>query len=439
MKPCRDSRRSLLSKVYSWLTDCLYAATLPPFKLYAQLSRPSLASARQRFGYYPPKWRPRGDRRPTIWLHAASVGEVTVAAAVVGQLTEVMPTFRLIVSTVTAHGQAVAQHKLGHRARCILAPLDFTAVVRRATAFFDPDVLVCLETEIWPNWLRCARQQGVRIAMVNGRISVRSVHSYRRVKPLIRDTLSHVDIFSMIHRDDARRLIRLGAKADRVVVNGNAKFDLATTQSVATTVDRMRRRYGLDDRQPVFVAGSTRGQEHDWMLKVFHRVLKQFPDAVMILAPRHIQKAPQIAAKAVSRGLPCQLKTELTRHRRSAPVVILDTMGELHDTYSIADIVFCGGSLVPLGGQNILEPAVWSKPVLFGPSLEDFKEAKDLLERYGGGIRVENDGQLADRVIELMQDPATARAVGRSARLAVEANEGAARKHALVIRELATA
>jgi 3-deoxy-D-manno-octulosonic-acid transferase len=114
-------------------------------------------------------------------------------------------------------------------------------------------------------------------------------------------------------------------------------------------------------------------------------------------------------------------------------------MGELHDTYSIADIVFCGGSLVPLGGQNILEPAVWSKPVLFGPSLEDFKEAKDLLERYGGGIRVENDGQLADRVIELMQDPATARAVGRSARLAVEANEGAARKHALVIRELATA
>jgi 3-deoxy-D-manno-octulosonic-acid transferase len=430
-------RMNLAYKAYKAASSSLFLALFPPFWCYARISGRYQESMKQRLGFYPDRLVRSISGAPRVWIHAVSVGEVRVALAILDALSECLPDAALILSTGTEQGQAVARESAGRKVTSIYAPFDFILSARNALTTIRPDILVCVETEIWPNWLVEARRMGIKTVLVNGRISVRSIRRYLKIRPLMKDTLSHVDAFSMIGQADADRIRMMGAPEDRVKVNGNAKYDLLLKQADDGNNIALARYYNLNGRQ-AFVAGSTRGAEVNIVLDAFDKILQVFPETVLIIAPRHIERVAGIAARIRERGWRFQLRSDLEKedHYRTAPVVILDTIGELHATYSFATVVFCGSSLVPLGGQNILEAAVWSKPVLYGPSMDDFMDAKQLIEKTGGGIQVENGSELVEKVLYFLKHPREAEAVGKRAYEAVLSHQGAAPKHAAVIYRL---
>jgi len=426
---------------YNLFGTGLFVPISPLFGLYALITGRHLRSIPQRLGLYSRRRASGLSGKPRIWIHAASVGEIRAAAAIIPPLLASMPECGLILSTVTDQGYELAHAGLGSKARCIYAPIDLYVPVRKAFSAFKPDIFVCIETELWPNMLAEAHRRGIKTALVNGRISDRSIKRYLWIRPLMRAALKTIQVFSMIGQADAHRIRQLGAPPDRVSVNGNAKFDVAINLQDMTVESKLRRRYDLARHAPVLVAGSTRGSEEEIILDVFEKTIKACPDLFLIIAPRHVNRSRHIEALVKARGFSCQLRSELNEREqtRRAPIVILDAMGELPETYSIASVVFCGGSLVPKGGQNILEPAAWAKPVIYGPSMEDFLDSKELLDQTGGGIQVADGDQLAERALYLLANPGKAAQVGAQALEAVRSNQGAAAKHAAAIHTLLTA
>jgi 3-deoxy-D-manno-octulosonic-acid transferase len=424
--------------LYTFLGAGLVLILLPAVWCYAKKDPDLKAALTQRLAYDLRNQVPIISTRPRLWIHAVSVGEVKVAEAVVDALDGIGLDLSLVLTTTTLTGQRYARKQFSDRATVRYAPLDLWGATGRFLQAYRPDLLVCLETEIWPNWIARAHGAGVKTVFLNGRISARSIRSYLVIRPLIRPVLETVDAFSMISRPDARRIIRLGAPADRVRINGNVKMDARGTDPDDGEVGRLTRIYAVDHRTPVFIAGSIRGAEAEILLDVYTRLAAQVPGMVFIIAPRHVEKAARIAALARKKGIDWQFRTELDPplSKRCAPVVILNTMGELHTVYALASVVFCGASLVPLGGQNVLEAAMWAKPVLFGPSMEDFEEAKTLLEASGGGICVKDGMALADRALYLLTHVDEARGLGRLAKRAVLSNQGAALRHARVLTDL---
>ncbi len=421
---------------YRVLTSGAFYLLFPAFYMYAGITGKHREGLSQRLGRHGRSSAAAG-RNPRIWLHAASVGEVGVAAPIIDALETLLPESRLTLSTTTHTGHSVAVQRLGERVRCVYAPVDISSAVRRSLTALAPDALVCLETELWPNLLFTAHRMRIPVALVNGRISVRSYRRYLKARPLMRQVLAAIDAFSMIGADDAQRIRRMGAPARRVMVNGNAKFDGLAAEP-AVSPETLARWFDIAPGQPVWVAGSTRADEEALLLDAFEAVRRQIPDALLILAPRHVTRSSVIARLAAAKGMPCQLRSDLgaAGSSRSAPVVVLDTMGELRAVYRIADVVFCGGSLVPKGGQNVLEAAMWGKPVLFGPHMEDFTEARDLLLASGGGIEVSDRADVAARLLDLFRHPDRAQSTGAAGRRAVMANAGAARRHAETICQL---
>ncbi len=422
---------------YAALSSGLFVSGFPFYYLYYRCSGRPIPLLSQRLGVYDTPLR-HLKGMPRIWIHAVSVGEVNVGAAIIQALKRMQPQCGIFLSTSTYHGQVAAGRLMADGVRCIYAPLDFILSVRNALSAIRPEVLVCLETEIWPNWLMAAHNLGIRTALVNGRLSERSIRRYRWVRPLMAETLGQVDAFSMIHEDDARRIRRLGAPTERVAVGGNAKYDLLPGAADPATAEKMALLYRVAPGQPVWVAGSVRRTETSLVLEVFKGIKARFPDALLIVAPRHLERVPGIRARARALGLSCQLRSEIHEagQQRRASVVILDTMGELRATYSVAAAVFCGGSLVPLGGQNVLEAAVWGKPVLYGPFMDDFREARELLEAAGGGIEVADGADLTQRLTDIFSTPKLAADLGTRAHRAVWSRVGAAERHAAAILDL---
>lgn len=424
---------------YAVLSTGFFVSAFPLYCLYAKWSGQPRPRISQRLGIYDAT-AGRISGSPRIWIHAVSVGEVNVAGAIIKALKEMMPRCGIVVSTTTAHGYAAAVNKLGGQASCLYAPVDFILSVRKALSAIKPDILVCLETEIWPNWLMSAHRMGIRTALINGRLSDRSIQRYLKIRPLVKEIFSCLDALSMIHEEDAERVRRLGAPARRVMVNGNAKYDLLAASTEPSTAEAMKKLFRVSHGQPVLVAGSTRGIEGDLILRAFKKIVAGFPDALLIIAPRHMKRVPEIHDRAGKLGFSCQLRTQMDGESRSrtASVVIIDTMGELHAIYSVASVVFCGASLVPLGGQNALEAAAWAKPVLYGPFMDDFREARELLEHTGGGMQVADGGDLVERITYFFSRPEAAAEVGTLARQAVLSRSGAAGRHAAVIYHLLT-
>lgn len=423
---------------YNFLVSGFAMVTLPAIWCHAKRDPERKAALAQRLGYHLQNGALSTYRHPKIWIHAVSVGEVKAAEAIVHALDSSWPSVSILLTTTTMTGQRYARRQFGARAVVCYAPVDLWWTVRRFLAVYRPDLLVCLETEIWPNWIAKAHGTGVKIVFLNGRISNRSIRSYLRIRPLLKSVLEKVDAFSMISAADARRIIALGAPAHRVQINGNVKMDAGHAHRQDAAIAELRQLFAVQECTPVFIAGSVRGTEPEILMAVYARLAAQVPGVVFIIAPRHIEKAARIAELASASGFQWQYRTELAKRgvERTAPLLILDTIGELRDVYGIASVVFCGASLVPLGGQDVLEAAVWAKPVLFGPHMEDFEEARNLLETAGGGICVNDAGEMADRAIHLLKHPDEARRLGLLAEQAVLANRGAARRHARVIARL---
>jgi 3-deoxy-D-manno-octulosonic-acid transferase len=427
----------LLYRAYRLFGSSILFSCFAPFWAYTRITGRFGGELRERLGFIPPQLPQTLSGSPRIWLHAASLGEVKVAMGLKEPLEKLLPGSSVILSTSTEHGRRLAEEAF-RPSPVIYAPVDTVLAVRRVLSRLRPDVMVFLETEIWPVWITEAKRMNIRVGLINGRISARSIRRYMAVQPFFREVLQNVDAFSMIGQEDADRIRRMGAAPHRLQVNGNAKYELLALHADPSTEREMRRILDLKEQQVVLVAGSTRSGEEEMILKAYQRILKEFPDSVLVIAPRHIVRVPAITAMLKARGIVCQLRTELgPGARRIAPVVLVDTFGELFRLYSVGTLNFCGASLVPLGGQNPLEPASWGKAVFYGPSMEDFADAKRLLQSLGAGIEVSDPEDFAQRAIALLKDPATLRLKGEKAREALLKNRGAAERHARVIAELA--
>jgi len=367
----------------------------------------------------------------TIWVHAVSVGEALAALPLCRRLKESYPDRLLLISTTTATGQRIARERMGLADGVFYFPLDWPQAVRRVLRAVNADLVVILETEIWPNFLREARRAGVPVAFVNGRISSRSFAGYRRVNGFFHGFAARVlrdpELFLMQSEADAERLRALGAPAERVIVAGNLKYDFAPPAAGAfvhwleAELERVRRR-------PVLVAGSVVAEEERHVLEAFEIVRAKRPRALLVLAPRKPERFDAAARLAAESGRKVARRSELgpgALLEESAEVILLDTLGELAGAYRLADATFVGGSLVPSGGHNILEPAAFGKPPIFGPSMENFREVARRCLDARAGMQVASGEELGRAWLELASDEALRESMGRAARRLVENNRGA--------------
>jgi len=378
--------------------------------------------------------RGESDRaRPTSgWVHAVSVGEAIAAAPLVEGLRRLHPELPLVVTTVTSTGAQVVRERFAGLATHRFFPLDFPSVARRAAAAINPAFLICMETELWPNTLRALASRGVPVMIANGRISDRSFRRYRLVRSFMSSVLADVRLFAMQSDEDARRIIALGAQPERVVVTGNIKVDASGPDPVGS-VDLWRRLLGLAPGQRVWVAGSTHQGEEALVLDAHRGALAEFPDLVLVIAPRHPERTREVQALVERRGWPSVRRSELPAAVTTAdvpvpPVVILDTIGELAMLYAVADVVFVGGSLVPMGGHNVLEAAQRRRPVLTGPYTSNFREAVGLLESVGAALVARDASELSRELRRLLADPELRSKLGDAGYEAVTSRQGAVRE-----------
>ncbi len=376
--------------------------------------------------------KPSAPGRTSGWVHAVSVGEAIAAAPLVEGLRRLHPELPLIMTTVTSTGAQIVRDRFAGLATHRFFPLDLPSVTRRAVAAIDPAFLICMETELWPNMLRTLASRGVPVMIANGRISDRSYRRYRLVRRFMASVLADVRVFAMQSDEDARRIIALGAQPERVVVTGNIKVDAAAADPPGSG-DLWRRLLALAPGQRVWVAGSTHPGEEALVLDAHRTALAEHPELVLVIAPRHPERTREVLALVDRRGWPSVRRSELPAAVTATaaavpPVVILDTVGELAMLYSIADVVFVGGSLVPMGGHNVLEAAQRRKPVLIGPHTGNFRESVGLLESAGAALVVRDASELAHELRRLLADGDHRLKLGDAGYEAVASRHGAVRE-----------
>lgn len=373
---------------------------------------------------------------PRIWVHAVSVGEVTAAAPIVTALRERYPKGCIVISTTTETGRLMAEKLIPGASALIYFPLDLPWVVKKMIRLVRPEVFVPVETELWPNFLRVCRSTGIKVVMVNGRISPRSFKRYRRTRFFWKPVLEKLDQVGVISQTDRDRIVAMGLPADKVHIQGNAKYDgLAATASPRLQQD-IASRLNFSQNEKIWVVGSTHEGEETVILSVYRRLLETHPDLKLILVPRHIERrdrAITLIREAGFADLITMREINDGKKRSEERIVLIDVIGELFKTYSLATVVYCGGSLVPRGGQNILEPAAWGKVVLYGPSMEDFTNEKALLEEAGAGLSVKGEADLYKKINDLLRHPEDLREQGAKGREAVIANMGAAKRYAAMV------
>jgi 3-deoxy-D-manno-octulosonic-acid transferase len=373
---------------------------------------------RERRGHLPSGIR---SERPSIWIHAVSVGEVLAAATLAEPLKARYPERPLFLSTTTVTGHAVALERSAAFDGLFFAPFDFPGPVRRVLAAIRPELLVLIDTELWPNTIRETHRSGARVALVNGRISERSFPRYRRVRSLLSRVLAPVDLFLMQSDLYARRLVEMGAAAERVRVSGSLKFDAAAAAEPGPELSER-----LATPGPLFVAGSTVPGEERAVLEAFAVVRAARPDCRLLIAPRHPDRAPEIESLVRTAGFDCLRRSTMQAGdwQESRQVALLDTLGELSRVYALATAVFVGGSLEPRGGHNILEVAAVGKPILVGPHMQNFHDIAELFRNEGAMLEVRGGRELGEAVAALLVDPGRARNLGERGRLLTERNRG---------------
>jgi 3-deoxy-D-manno-octulosonic-acid transferase len=423
--------------VYSVLTFIVFAALSPYFLYQAVRYKKYVGGLRQRLGLLPITFNV--DAETSIWIHAVSVGEVLMVRALTSDLKARYPGLRLFLSTTTIAGQQIAR-KVPDVDGVFYFPFDWTIVIRRTLALVKPRLFIMMETEIWPNLLRECRRRGVHTIVINGRISDRSYPRYRLVRRFFRRVLADVDRFCMQSEESARRLITLGADAGRVTVTGSLKFDSVdgpAARPLARGRDRVLRFFRVSPARTVIVAGSTMRGEEASVLRAFAAVKQTAVDALCILAPRQPNRFGEVDRLARQSGFTTVRRTDLPIDAEPrADVVVLDTIGELAQIYQIATAVFVGGSLADFGGHNILEPALFGKPIVFGPHMQNFREIAEAFVANGAAVQVRSEREVDDALIALVTDPVRRARVGAAARALVDANRGAREKTLTVIADV---
>jgi 3-deoxy-D-manno-octulosonic-acid transferase len=438
--------------IYSVLSG-FAALLLAPFWLIQGLRKGKyLSNLGERLGFsYPALKKLARPPEGAIWIHAVSVGEVLSGVALARQLKQTYPDRPLIISTTTITGQVLAKERINFADAIIYFPLDWAFCVRRALNAVQPALVLVLETEIWPNFLRECGQRKVPVLFVGGRISDRSIARYQKffavfgafLRPFLKTALSNASGFLMQTEKDAERLRALGAAADRVAVNGNLKYDMETPAPtpISNWLETELKRSG---RSPIIVAGSVVATEEPFALIAFGTLQGEYPKALLVLAPRKPECFDSAAEfideshrKFIRRSqlpipAPAQSSNGNTGAVPSIPddvtVLLLDSIGELASLYRVADGAFVGGSLVPSGGHNILEPAAFGKIPVFGTSMENFAEMASRFVAADAGIQVESPEDAGGAWIQLFRNPERQKKMSASAWQIVEQNRGASRR-----------
>ncbi len=424
--------------LYSVLVLAVVVIASPWFVYQALRYKKYVGSLGQRMGYLPVSFNMDADR--SIWIHAVSVGEVLTARPLISDLKRRYPELRIFLSTTTLAAQQLARRNVQDVDAVFYFPFDLGIFVRRTLDLVRPRLFVMVETEIWPNLLRECRRRGVKAAVVNGRLSATSFPRYRMVRPMMRRVLDDIDAFCVQSEESGRRFIELGADPGRVVVTGSLKFDsldLPSTAPQARARDRVLRYFRMPPSRPVIVAGSTMKGEESAVLRAFRRVRTTSPNALLILAPRNPERFGEAEQLARSEGWKVARRSDLAIDAEPrVDIVVLDTIGELATLYQVATVVFVGGSLAATGGHNVLEPAVFGKPIVFGPHMENFVEIADAFVSSGGGVQLTGERELEEAFVSLMSDPVRRARLGAAARALVEANRGAKEKSVSVLAAL---
>jgi 3-deoxy-D-manno-octulosonic-acid transferase len=405
---------------YSLLLGCLALVTAPWWLVQMLRLGKYRAGLRERLGAVPA--RVRNQARPGgTWIHAVSVGEVLAVSGLVRELLKTHPDRQVFISTTTATGQQLARQRFGD-AQVFFMPLDFGFALRPYLRALQPSLLILAETEFWPNLLHLAKRRGARVAIVNARISDRSFPRYRRFAWFFRRVLGEVDLFLAQTEEDARRLRDIGAPAGRVHVSGNLKFDMRLSAG-SPLVDELRK--AISRESPVIVCGSTTEGEEELLLAAFQQVLRANPAAVMILAPRHPERFEHVAGLISSTGIPLVRRSSWNAAGPLAGCVfLLDSVGELAAVYALASVAFVGGSLAPVGGHNILEPAQHGVAVMTGPHTFNFREIVRIFEE-NHALCVVTAETLAPQLLALLAKQSEREELGQRARQLFSQNAGA--------------
>ena len=363
----------------------------------------------ERLGWVPDRLR-EGDARKTIWVHAVSVGEVLAASRLVNELSACAPQYRVLLSTTTRTGQRLARERTGAN-HTFYFPLDFPWIVRRYLRVLDPVLLVLVETELWPNLLTACRQNAIPVAVVNGRVSDRSLPRYLRLRRLWKGILSGISIVLAQSQEDVKRLKAIGAPAGRVSFAGNLKFDVRSAEPAPITTT-LREKLPTGTR--VLVCGSTLEGEEEILLDAFRQLLKTIPDCVMILAPRHPERFGRVIQLLKNRKETCVRRSNWMKRPvkiKPGTVILLDSIGELASVYALASVAFVGGSLVPAGGHNPLEPAQFAVPVVMGNHYANFRAIIDTLLQ-AEALKLATTETLVPMLENLLTDHEAANALG---------------------------
>jgi 3-deoxy-D-manno-octulosonic-acid transferase len=422
-----------------------------PLFYYHLKSRGQGESFLPRLGLAPPPDPPPGS--PRLWLHGVSVGEILAAVPLVNELKALFPHGSFIISTGTETGQAVARrHFLPIGALVCYFPLDLPWAVSRALSVIRPDIFVALESEVWPNFLTTAKHRGVSLALMNARLSDRSFRRYARYKKYLFDFINLFDVIAAGSREDHRRLAALGFSPPKLFFTGNLKVDALLARrgpknfsdspplplvgsgsqpSSSRNPDSLKTCLALQG-EPVLLAASSHPGEEEVVLAAYKALRGPYPALLLILAPRHPERAAALGELLRRRGLGFQRWQTLKNGAevRQQPVVLVDTVGDLFGLYAAADVAFVGGSLVPHGGQNILEPAVWGLSPLYGPHFENFRWAAEILQEAGVGTVVQDASTFAAAARHLLENPRERRRLGEAALAALSPHQGAARRQA---------
>ncbi len=439
-----------------WVYSALLLVTLvlsAPWWVWQMLRHGKYRSGwSERLGSVPKRLR-RNAASQTIWIHAVSVGEVLAITQLVAELKAQLRDYRIVVSTTTDTGQKLARQKFGEE-NVFRVPLDLPWAVQAFLDGLGPRMLVLAESEFWPNLLHCAHQAGLKVAVVNARVSDRSLPRYQRLRRLFTRVLANVDLLLAQSEEDARRLVAIGAPAERVHVGGNLKFDVKPPARTEIN-NRLGETITRDGLGPIIIAGSTLEGEEAMLLEAFRAVRERYAQAMLLLATRHPERFDSVAALLASSGLTFQRRSKWndvplipTEGMSGAPddhvspragmsgapgmslaggVLLLDSIGELAGLYEFADLAFIGGSLVPKGGHNVLEPAYFGVPILVGPHTENFRDIVEIFRR-AEALRVVTPQTLTPTILALLENYQERERLGCNAKEVLRTQQGATRR-----------
>ena len=372
----------------------------------------------ERFGFI--KWEKQN--KPVLWIHAVSVGEVNAAKPVISSLLDQYSNYQILVTTVTPTGAYTIKQHFGEDIRHLYLPYDLPFSVKRFLHLIKPSILITMETEIWPNLYQSCHVAKIPVLIVNARLSEKSSKGYQLVSGLMKQTLRKVDIIAAQTDIDAERFISFGADKNKVIVAGNLKFDITIPHSVTEQAESLKRYFSIN--RPIWIAASTQEGEEEIILKAHQAILKNYFDAILILAPRHPERVDKVVSLCDAAKLKYIRRTESRSFSSEYSVYILDTLGEMQLHYAASQIAFVGGSLVNTGGQNMMEPASLGLPIISGQYTYNFTEVTQLLTENDALVVVYNAEELAKEVCAMLSDANHRHNMGEKGRKVIEENKG---------------